>query len=62
MSAANDYSRLGVIHLDTNHDYTAYMEYCKDERNWFKRARGEWVEINEHDAEGEDPSAGQIHL
>jgi hypothetical protein len=39
MSSANDYTRLGVIHLDTKHDYTAFMKYCQDEKNWFKRAR-----------------------
>lgn len=52
-TSANDYGRLGVFRPQTEHDYTAIMEYCKDERNWFKRARGEW---DEHDPEGEDPS------
>jgi hypothetical protein len=59
MSSANDYSRMGAVTPDTSHDYTAYMEYCKDERNWFKRARGEWIE---HDAEREDPSKGSVPM
>jgi hypothetical protein len=43
-SSANDYSRLGAVTQDESHDYAAYMAYCQDDRNWFKRARGEWVE------------------
>ena len=51
-SSANDYSLLrSAVTVDETHDYRAYMEYCKDERNWFKRARGEW---HEHDTQGED--------
>lgn len=35
---------MGAVTQDTTHDYTAVMAYCRDTRNWFKRARGEWPE------------------
>ena len=38
-SSPQNPERVGAITIDTKHDYAAYMEYCKDERNWFKRAR-----------------------
>jgi hypothetical protein len=46
MSAANDYSHLRVAIAETKseHDYAAIMRYAQDERNWFKRARGEWAD------------------
>ena len=34
--------RLGQITVDETYDYKANMDYCQDERNWFKRTRGEW--------------------
>lgn len=37
-------SRPGAVRPDPAHDYKKVMEYCQDERNWFKRARGEWNE------------------
>jgi hypothetical protein len=60
-SSANDYSRLGAVKPTEGYDYTAHMEYCKDERNWFKRARGEWPEEvlhGAHELEGEDTQEG----
>lgn len=59
MSSANDYSRMGVVTPDEAHDYKAYMEYCKDERNWFKRARGEW---HADVVEREDPQEGSVAM
>ena len=43
-SSPQNPERVGVINVDISHDYTAIMKYCQDERNWFKRARGEWDE------------------
>ena len=43
-SSPQNPERVGAITPDKAQDYSAYMEYCKDERNWFKRARGEWDE------------------
>lgn len=42
--SANDYSQLRGKAADHNitTDYAAKMRYAQDERNWFKRARGEW--------------------
>lgn len=46
-SSPQNPERVGAITIDTKHDYAAYMEYCQDENNWFKRARGEWNEDQE---------------
>ena len=43
-SSPESTERLGCITPDFSHDYKAIMKYCQDERNWFKRARGEWDE------------------
>ena len=42
--AANDHSIIRTKTADNNIDYNyqAYMEYCLDENNWFKRFKGEW--------------------
>lgn len=48
MGDANDYSRLrGPVKQTEGHDYAAGMRYAMNERNWFKRARGEWPESAE---------------
>lgn len=44
-SSPQNPERVGAITPDPAQDYAAIMRYCQDERNWFKRARGEW---NEH--------------
>ncbi len=62
MSSANDYSKLrgAVERPKGTFDYTAHMEYCKDERNWFKRARGEWPD--EHVSQREDTKEGPVPM
>jgi hypothetical protein len=65
--AANDYSHMNTNRGKTSDsnidvDYTAKMAYAQDTRNWFKRTRGEWPEVEAPlSLEWVDSQASKMH-